>query len=63
MYQVGRVPDHVHRSHKEHNRWMCVPEVREPFSIVKLMHILLTAFAVGAFMFALCVIIAMFVQM
>lgn len=59
MYQVGQVSDHVHRSYKEHNRWMYVPEVREPFTAKKLKDALFTILVVVGFAFSLCTLIAM----
>lgn len=60
---MNRIPDHVHRSYKEHNRWMYVPEVREPFTLRDLVDLLITLFALGAVVFAVCVVMAMYVQM
>lgn len=56
-------PDHVHRSYKEHNRWMYVPEVREPFTFKDFVDLLITLFALGAVVFAVCLVMAMYVQM
>lgn len=63
MYQTGRVPDHVHRSYKEHNRWMYVPEVRNAFTFKDFMDLLIIVLGFGAFVFAVCVVMAMCAQM
>ena len=59
MYQVGRVPDHVHRSYKEHNRWMYVAPVRKSFSLWSLLEWVGIGFAVGAIMIAVCLVLVM----
>lgn len=33
MYKVGQIRDSVHRTYKEHNRWMYVAPVREKISL------------------------------
>lgn len=59
MYQSGR----VHRSYKERNRWMYVPEVREPFTFKDFVDLLIIVLGFGAFIFAVFVVMAMYVQM
>lgn len=63
MHRVGQVPDHVQRSYKEHNRWMCVPEVRKVPTFRDFAYGLLLVLSICAFIFAVCVMIAMYVQM
>ena len=63
MYQAGRVPDYVQRSYKEHNRWMYVPEVREPFTFKDFAYGLLLVLSICAVAFTVCVMIAMCVYM
>ena len=44
MSQIGR----VHRTYKEHNRWMYIPEVREKITVMDVVNTLLIALSIGA---------------
>lgn len=55
MYQSGR----VHRTYKEHNRWMYVAPVREKISFWSILDGLLIGLAIGAALFAVTVVLVM----
>ena len=55
MYQSSR----VHRSYKEHNRWMYVAPVREKVSFWSIMEGVGIGFAIGATMIAVCAVLVM----
>ena len=59
MYRVGQFPDHVQRTYKEKNRWMYVPEVREPFTFKDFISIALLVLSFGSFLLTMCVMVAM----
>lgn len=56
---MNRIPDHVHRSYKEHNRWMYVAPVREKISLWSLLEWVGIGFAMGAIMIAVCLVLVM----
>ena len=55
MYQSGR----VHRSYKEHNRWMYVAPVREKISLWIILEGVGIGFAIGALMISAAVVLVM----
>ena len=55
MYQSSR----VHRTYKEHNRWMYVAPVRDRITIWSILEGLSIGFAVGALMIAVCLVFVM----
>ena len=55
MYQSGR----VHRTYKEHNRWMYVAPVREKITIRDVLDKLLIILAFGAIIFSVTVVLVM----
>ena len=54
MYQ-----NRVHRSYKEHNRWMYVAPVREKINIWSILEGLGIGFAMGALMITVCLVLVM----
>lgn len=57
MYQAGRVSDRVHRSHKEHNRWMYVAPQRNTFSLRGFLDGVLIALAYGAIIISVAMVL------
>ena len=55
MYQSSR----VHRSYKEHNRWMYVAPVREKVSFWSILEGVGIGFAMGSLMIAVSVVLVM----
>ena len=55
MYQSSR----VHRSYKEHNRWMYVAPVRERIGLWSILEGLGIGFAMGTLMIAVSVVLVM----
>lgn len=63
MYRVGQVPDHVQRSYREQNRWMYVAPVRKVFTWGDFVLLMVKLLALGMFIFAVCMVVAMYVRM
>lgn len=55
MYQSGR----VHRTYKEHNRWMYVAPVRNSFSLRSILDGVLIALAFGAVSISVAMVLVM----
>ena len=55
MDQSGR----VHRTYKEHNRWMYVAPVREKAAIWSILEGLGIGFAIGVTMITVCLVLVM----
>lgn len=55
MYQSGR----VHRTYKEHNRWMYVAPVREKISLWSILDGVLIALAFGAVSISVAMVLVM----
>ena len=55
MYQSGR----VHRTYKEHNRWMYVAPVRKSFSLWSILEGVGIGFAIGALMITAAMVLVM----
>lgn len=55
MYQSGR----VHRTYKEHNRWMYVAPVREKISFWSILEGVSIGFAIGALMITAAMVLVM----
>lgn len=59
MYQVGQVPNHVHRCYKEHNRWMYVAPVRRAFTLTDFMNGAALVLAFGTCIFAAALLLVL----
>lgn len=55
MYQSGR----VHRTYKEHNRWMYVAPVREKIGLWSILEGVSIGFAIGALMITAAMVLVM----
>ena len=56
---MNKIPDHVHRSYKEHNRWMYVAPVRDQITIWSILEGVGIGFAMAAAMIAVCLVLVM----